>query len=62
MRNHGAAVAVLAEKRESSRTKFKRILLSALVLTMALAILAGCGSKPTDDTKDSTAAVTDKAA
>ncbi len=35
--------------------KFKRILLSALVLTMALAILAGCGSKPTDDTKDSTA-------
>lgn len=52
--------------------KFKKILLSALVLTMALAILAGCGSKPTDDTKDSTAAdtgstvgtaaVTDKAA
>lgn len=41
--------------------KFKRILLSALVLTMALAILAGCGSKPTDDTKGSTA-VTDKAA
>lgn len=55
MRNHGAADAVLAEKREASRTKFKRILLSALVLTMALAILAGCGSKPTDDTKDSTA-------
>ena len=47
---------------EASRTEFKRILLSALVLTMALAILAGCGSKPTDDTKDSTAAVTDKAA
>lgn len=55
MRNHGAADAVLAEKREASRTKFKRFLLSALVLTMALAILAGCGSKPTDDTKDSTA-------
>lgn len=55
MRNHGAAVAVLTEKREASRTKFKRILLSALVLTMALAILAGCGSKPTGDTKDSTA-------
>lgn len=54
MRNHGAADAVLTEKREASRTKFKRILLSALVLTMALAILAGCGSKPTDDTKDST--------
>lgn len=54
MRNHGAANAVLTEKREASRTKFKRILLSALVLTMALAILAGCGSKPTDDTKDST--------
>ena len=32
------------------------------MLTMALAILAGCGSKPTDDTKDSTVAVTDKAA
>jgi predicted small lipoprotein YifL len=54
LRNHGAADAVLTEKREASRTKFKRILLSALVLTMALAILAGCGSKPTDDTKDST--------
>ncbi len=54
MRNHGAADAVLTEKRESSRMKFKRILLSALVLTMALAILAGCGSKPTDDTKGST--------
>ena len=54
MRNHGAADAVLTEKREASRTKFKRILLSALVLTMALAILAGCGPKPTDDTKDST--------
>ena len=55
MRNHGAADAVLTEKREASRTKFKRFLLSELVLTMALAILAGCGSKPTDDTKDSTA-------
>ena len=54
MRNHGTADAVLTEKRESSRMKFKRILLSALVLTMALAILAGCGSKPTDDTKGST--------